>query len=338
MGTAWRFSPWHSELPVSSCQASGPQPASRLRNRQNVLHEALIKCKLGFSWHRDTSRLLYRSGLRSAWTRFVGRFPFYARNAQSCDTYSHVRTSLPSGLSNAQYRRYRLHSPARHRLTIAHGAHGLHPGKDAGDVHLVGGGRRPKSRGHEDAYGNVLRLARHVRRELSQGQVDPVRAESRRNRGSVHNGSVWNDLRGDWKDVRKSSAGAEQPGDGAGQPAGDRDQYWTDLWGFSCSHWGLNLDSEVFWSLTWRELHALRYQWARRQATEHNAWFSTDGVPFLPEDFIGGNGREKRILEEQRSKVNAERANTALSSITSRTKPEDIPELPLWAYGKAGKP
>jgi hypothetical protein len=83
--------------------------------------------------------------------------------------------------------------------------------------------------------------------------------------------------------------------------------------------------------MTWRELHAYRLQWAKRQAFEYNINFDTKGVPWLPEDFMGAETRTRRMLEVARTKVNVERVNVNLGKITRNTKAEEVEGLPAWA-------
>lgn len=56
-----------------------------------------------------------------------------------------------------------------------------------------------------------------------------------------------------------------------------------------------------------------------------NAHFSTDGEPFIPEDFLGTGNREARKEETALSKLMAERANRELQSM----KPGNEDGVPL---------
>lgn len=125
----------------------------------------------------------------------------------------------------------------------------------------------------------------------------------------------------------KSKAGGGESGNHSGQPAGelDRDQFWIDLFAFATSPNGLGLDRETFISLSWKELEAHKKLWAEQRAMFFNANFSTDGIPFLTEDFLGTGNREARKQEEAISKLITERANRELQ----RMKPGDEDGVPL---------
>jgi hypothetical protein len=132
--------------------------------------------------------------------------------------------------------------------------------------------------------------------------------------------------------VVKSQAGGGEPGNRSGQLAGtasvDRDQFWIDLHAFATSPRGLGLALEVFQALSWKEVTAHKRIWAEERALFCNANFSTDGIPYIADDFLGTGNREARKAKEEMSKRAAELANVNLK----RMKPGEITEdVPIWA-------
>lgn len=113
------------------------------------------------------------------------------------------------------------------------------------------------------------------------------------------------------------------------------------MWAFATSAAGLGLSEARFWSMTMREYRAIKAVWkrvddrpeelaARILAVLHNAHFQTDGVPWMPADFMGEEGRSKRVAEHAINKANGQMADVALSQM----KPGEVPDgLPSWALG-----
>lgn len=79
--------------------------------------------------------------------------------------------------------------------------------------------------------------------------------------------------------------------------------------------------------MTRREFDALKLQWARVQAFEHNVHFASD-VRFTPEDFMDPSSRQRRIAEHDMNKLMVERENARLAQMRPNEIPEDLPD---WA-------
>ncbi len=166
--------------------------------------------------------------------------------------------------------------------------------------------------------------------------MEADRANAGRNSGCFHTGRYCGHVQSRGRDVVKSSAGGGSAGNPAGHAAGnpesqlERDQYWINLEAFATSSRGLGLNPKTWWWLSWRELEAHRLLWARDRADFHNASFSTEGTPFLPEDFLGTGNREGRKADAMISKANAEMANVQLQQTVKPGQEEGIPD---WAKG-----
>jgi hypothetical protein len=78
-------------------------------------------------------------------------------------------------------------------------------------------------------------------------------------------------------------------------------------------------------------------QWARVQAQTLNLQANTEGVPFLPSDFMGGD-REQRVAAAQAEREVAEMQaaveNMQLLMMRSGDKAMDETGVPAWALGK----
>jgi hypothetical protein len=107
----------------------------------------------------------------------------------------------------------------------------------------------------------------------------------------------------------------------------EREQRWLDLWAFATSPYGLGLSSEVFWSLTGRELQAFKLQWAKNQAQALNLQANTEGVPFIPEDFLGLSDRVERVAEHKAKMERAE-AIAAMENFKNEQLRMGIGEVP----------
>lgn len=63
-----------------------------------------------------------------------------------------------------------------------------------------------------------------------------------------------------------------------------------------------------------------------------NANFSTDGIAFIAEDFLGTGNREERKQEAAMSRIMADRANQELEKMfPADGKEKNIDGVPLWA-------
>lgn len=131
----------------------------------------------------------------------------------------------------------------------------------------------------------------------------------------------------------KSQAGGGDTGNQSGQLAGklDRDQFWIDLHAFATSPRGLGLDIEVFQALSWKEVAAHKKLWAEERAEYFNANFTTDGTPWISEDFLAGGNRETRREQKALDKLMADKANRELEKIIpAKGKPIDMDLVPIW--------
>ena len=93
-----------------------------------------------------------------------------------------------------------------------------------------------------------------------------------------------------------------------------------------------------------REYRALRAEWLRsveRQrdgtasilAVLHNAHFKTDGVPWIPADFIGTGNREERRAKHLIEQYAIHKENARLA----RIRPDQTEGIPDWAKGEYGR-
>lgn len=71
--------------------------------------------------------------------------------------------------------------------------------------------------------------------------------------------------------------------------------------------------------------------WASERADYFNANFSTDGIPWIAEDFLGSGDREARLQEKEMSKVLADRANRQLEKMIPSRGHADMEDIPIWA-------
>jgi hypothetical protein len=109
-----------------------------------------------------------------------------------------------------------------------------------------------------------------------------------------------------------------------------------DLWAYAVSPHGLGLKPEFFWSLAIDEYRALerphRYaleRWGLERAHFCNAHFKTDGVPWLPADFIGRGNRDQRIKQRRIDGAAVAVLNRQLAQMRpGMAEPE---WLPVWA-------
>jgi hypothetical protein len=85
-------------------------------------------------------------------------------------------------------------------------------------------------------------------------------------------------------------------------------------------------------------LSALKFQWARVQAQTLNMQAATEGVPFLPEDFLGLSDRAERIAtakaRREVEEMEAAAENMRISQQKMGVTPIDEADVPAWARGK----
>ncbi len=89
--------------------------------------------------------------------------------------------------------------------------------------------------------------------------------------------------------------------------AGAVEEQWIKRWAFGTSQYGLGLDASYFWSLTHREVRALREVWeqerkfqiqmfAQLRADIHNGWMPKKSqAPWTAAEF-GGEGQKVGIV------------------------------------------
>lgn len=196
-------------------------------------------------------------------------------------------------------------------------------------VHLRRTGRRRAQGGsHHDAAFDHVCVDRGECRKNGQEQVAANRADGGGNRGRLHAGRYRELQQSHFGDVLKSKAGRGTAGARTGEPDADREQYWLDLLVFATSRFGLELEPEFFWSLSWREFEAFKFLWATQQAQVHNAHFATDGVAFEPGDFMGWTDREQRKAQIEIDKVDATFEEARQQARMSRPGqiPQGLPE------------
>ncbi len=116
----------------------------------------------------------------------------------------------------------------------------------------------------------------------------------------------------------KNLVGADDEGRAVSDSGSDRPAYsvedqWLERWAFGTSPNGLALSDDYFWSLTHREIKALRKVWSLRhehleamffqiRADIHNGWMPReDSRPWTVEDFDGKvrDPRARRMTKEQ---------------------------------------
>ncbi len=112
-------------------------------------------------------------------------------------------------------------------------------------------------------------------------------------------------------------------------------KHWLKLWAFGTSPYGLGLEPNVFWALDKEEHKALIMVWAAKEATFHNAHFSQEGVPWIPEDFMGLGSREQR---KQKVVIDGAKKNLLDSKLQRMKKGVAYDNIPDWAFGRKGRP
>lgn len=70
------------------------------------------------------------------------------------------------------------------------------------------------------------------------------------------------------------------------------------------------------------------YRWAVERAEFRNGHFNVENVPYIPDDFLGGEGREIRKAAAARDQLALARVNSKLAKIDPDTIPDELPE---WA-------
>ncbi len=90
----------------------------------------------------------------------------------------------------------------------------------------------------------------------------------------------------------------------------------------------------TFWTLASVEFNALKRQWARVQAQALNLQANTEGVPFIPDDFLGIGDRELRVAEAKAQKeidaMEVTVQNFKLLSFQGGLKKMDTSNVPKW--------
>jgi hypothetical protein len=95
-----------------------------------------------------------------------------------------------------------------------------------------------------------------------------------------------------------------------------------ELWAFGVSPDGLGLQPSFFWALSTPEFEAIKrvhdrkeQRWAFERAEFRNGHFSTDGVPWVPGDFLGASTRENRKAEDFHMGMEVRRLNQELATM-----------------------
>lgn len=86
--------------------------------------------------------------------------------------------------------------------------------------------------------------------------------------------------------------------------------------------------------LSQRQYNALRFWWAQDQAQFHNAHFTGDKIPWLPEDFLSKGRRAKRKHEAGMEALRVDKMNANLVDIRPGVPASKLKDIPKWALGK----